>query len=125
MEEGAALAKLGGAGLGAEIAVGAVMPGALETGAQIEGADFVATMAVGAGFFGVGKLHGAGAVGLQQHLDQRIGAAFLAEVFLIVNEETHEPRDQGPADTDDWKVPGGDQPQLIIQRLEKRENDLG
>ena len=125
MKERVSLPQFGGADLGTEIAVGTVGAFAFETGAKIEGADVVAPPAVGAGFFGVGELHGAGAVGLQQHLDQRIGAAFLAEVFLIVNEETHEPRDQGPADTDDWKVPGGDQPQLIIQRLEKRENDLG
>lgn len=69
VEERVALSQLVGTGLGAEIAVGAVVPCAFETGAEVERADIIASVAVGAGFFGIGKLHGPRSVGLQQHLD--------------------------------------------------------
>ena len=119
MKERVALPQFGSAGLGTEIAVGAIGAFAFETGAKIEGADVVAPLAVGTGFFRVGELHGAGAVGLQQHLDQRVGAPLLAEVLLIVNEEPHEPRNQGATDADKREIPGGDQAQLIPEGLKE------
>ena len=85
MEERVALAKLSGAGFLTEITIGAVGTGAFEAGTEIERADIIATMAVGARFFGVSELHGTSLIRLQQHLNQRIGTAFLAELFLIAN----------------------------------------
>ena len=90
MEEGIVLAQFIGAGFGAEVAVGAVGAFAFEAGAEIEGANLIAAPTVGAGFIRVGKLHNTSLIGLQEHLDQRVGASFLAEVLLIVNEERHE-----------------------------------
>lgn len=90
VEEGVSLAELSGAGLLAKVAIGAVVSGALETGAEVERANIIASAAVGAGFFRIGKFHGSRLVGLQQHLNKRIGAPLLAEPFLIPHKENHE-----------------------------------
>ena len=76
-------------------------------------------------FPGIGKIHDAGAVRLQQHLDQRVGTSSLAEALLIMNKQPHEARHQSRGYSNDWKIAGCHQPDLIIQRLEKREDDLG
>lgn len=89
-EQGITFAQFVGAGLGAKVAVGAVVALAFKAGAEIEGADIVATVAIGTGLFGIGENHGACTVGLQQHLDQRIRTAPLAEFFLVVHEKAHE-----------------------------------
>ena len=84
IEQGIPLPQLSGTGFGTEIAVRAIGALAFETGTKIKWADRVAAAAVGTGFFRICELHVARIVGLKQHLDQCIGTAFLAEVFLIV-----------------------------------------
>ena len=86
MKEGVALPQLFSARFGAQVAICAIGPIAFETCAKVERADGIASMTIGARFPGIGKIHVARAVGLQQHLDQRVGAPLLAEVFLIVHE---------------------------------------
>ena len=114
VEQRIPLAQLGGAGLGAEGAVGAVGAVALNAGAEVEGANVVAPPAVGAGFFRVGKLHGARSVGLQQQLDQCIRAAFLTEVLLIVHEESHEAKYERGGYSNEGQMAGCYQPELVI-----------
>ena len=79
MEEGVALPQLFRTGFAAQVAIGAIGSLAFEAGAKVKGANVVATVTVGAGFPGIGKIHDAGAVRLQQHLDQRVGTSSLAE----------------------------------------------
>lgn len=124
MKQGISLPQLGSAGLGAEVAVGAIGRLAFKTRSQIEGADIIAATTVGAGFIRIGKLHRPRLIGLQQHLDQRIRASLFAEVFLIMYKQSHKPAEKGRRNSNDWKVSRGNQPNLIIQRLEKRKDDL-
>lgn len=90
VEEGISLAKLSGTGFLAKVAVGAVVSGTLEPGTEVEWANVITPSAVGAGFFRISKFHGSRLVGLQQHLNERIGAPLLAEPFLIPHKENHE-----------------------------------
>jgi len=125
VEKSVTLPQFGGADLLAEVAVGAVGALAFEAGTEVERADIVAPMAVGAGLVGIGEFHGACTVGLKQHLDQGVRATLLAEVFLIMHEKPHEAAQQGYRNPNNWKVSGGYQPQLVVQRLKKREDDFG
>ena len=87
MEKGVSLPQLAGTRLGTQVAVGAVGATAFEAGAQVERANIVAAVAVGACFFWIGELHVARTVGLQQHLYQRIGTPLFAEMLLIVHQQ--------------------------------------
>ena len=125
MKQGIALPKFGGTGLGAEIAVGTVRPLAFKASPQIHRTDLLALPAVSAGFFRVGKLHCAGELRLQQHLDQRIGAAFFTEAFLIAYKQEHKTTKERQGNSNDWKIAGHRQFDLVIQGLEKGDNHLG
>jgi hypothetical protein len=125
MEERVALPQFFRAGFGAQVAICAIGPIAFEACTKVEWADGIAPMTVGAGFPGIGKIHIARAIGLQQHLDEGIGAPLLAEVFLVVDEQAHEARHQCSGYSNDRKIAGCHQPNLIIQRLEEGQDDLG
>ena len=119
MEERVALPQFIRTGFGAEVAIRTIGSAAFETGAKVKGANIVAAVTVGAGFPGIGKIHEAGAVRLQQHLDQRVGTSSFAEVLLIMNKQPHEARHQSSGYSNYGKVAGHHQPDLIIQRLKK------
>lgn len=124
MEQRIPRSKFFRAGLRAKIAIGAVRAAAFKSCTKIEGADIVTTVAVRAGFIGIGKFHIPSRIGLQQHLDQCIGTAPLAEMFLVVNQQTEKAEKERQADADQRQMPGGDQTELVRQRQEKRKDDL-
>ena len=124
MKECIPFAQLCSTGLLTQITVGAIVPGTFKASPKVKGTNIVAPSAVGAGFFGISKLHGTRAGGLQQHLNQGVRASLFAEVFLVVHKQPHKPNKECRCCSNDRKVSGCDQPQLVAQWLEKGKDDF-